>query len=252
MRSEWVAKRRGQECVTQMHYARQGIITEEMEYIAKESLPAETVREEVARGRMIIPANIRHVEAGAHGDRRRGEVQDQLQHRQLLHHFQHRPGTGKAAHLGPLRRGHGDGPLHRRRHPRNSRGDSARSPVPIGTVPIYEALARVQQGARPDRGNHAGSHRGAGRAGRGLHDHPRRRAARAHSPDAQAHYRHRQPRRRHHGAVERGKQPGEFSLHPLRGHLQDFPEIRRLASRSATACGPAAWRTPATKRNSRN
>src|SRR5260221_13473825 len=61
MRSDWVAKRRGQDCVTQIHYARQGVITEEMEYIArKEKLPAETIREEVASGRMIIPANINH------------------------------------------------------------------------------------------------------------------------------------------------------------------------------------------------
>ena len=49
IRAPWVEKRTGP-IVTQMHYARQGIITEEMEYIAKrESLPAETVREEVAR-----------------------------------------------------------------------------------------------------------------------------------------------------------------------------------------------------------
>ena len=62
IRAPWVEKRTGP-IVTQMHYARQGIITEEMEYVAKrESLPAETVRDEVARGRMIIPANIRHVE----------------------------------------------------------------------------------------------------------------------------------------------------------------------------------------------
>jgi len=62
IRAPWVEKRTGP-VVTQMHYARKGIITEEMEYIAKrECLPAETVREEVAVGRMIIPANIRHVE----------------------------------------------------------------------------------------------------------------------------------------------------------------------------------------------
>ena len=62
IRSEWVRKRTGP-VVTQMHYARRGVITEEMEFVAKrENLPAETVREEVARGRMIIPANIRHVE----------------------------------------------------------------------------------------------------------------------------------------------------------------------------------------------
>ncbi|MGH9731271.1 MAG: phosphomethylpyrimidine synthase ThiC, partial [Candidatus Acidiferrales bacterium] len=44
-----------------MHYARLGIITEEMEYVAKrEKLAPELVRSEVARGRAIIPANIHH------------------------------------------------------------------------------------------------------------------------------------------------------------------------------------------------
>src|SRR5690242_18736527 len=62
IRSEWVKKRRGP-IVTQMHYARQGIITEEMEFVAKrEKLAPELVRSEVARGRMIIPANVRHLE----------------------------------------------------------------------------------------------------------------------------------------------------------------------------------------------
>src|SRR6266581_4948143 len=62
IRSEWVRKRTGP-VVTQMHYARQGAVTEEMEYVAKrENLSPELVRSEVARGRMIIPANIRHVE----------------------------------------------------------------------------------------------------------------------------------------------------------------------------------------------
>ena len=61
MRSEWIAKRRGQGNVSQMHYARQGIITEEMHYVAtRERLPADLIRDEVARGRMIIPANINH------------------------------------------------------------------------------------------------------------------------------------------------------------------------------------------------
>src|SRR3990167_895561 len=77
--------------VSQMHYARQGIITPEMEYVAirenlkleearatglldqqhaghsfGDSVPkqitAEFVREEIARGRAIIPANINHTE----------------------------------------------------------------------------------------------------------------------------------------------------------------------------------------------
>ena len=62
LRSEWVRKRTGP-IVTQMHYARNGVVTEEMEYVAKrEKLAPELVRDEVARGRMIIPANIRHVE----------------------------------------------------------------------------------------------------------------------------------------------------------------------------------------------
>ncbi|KMW70111.1 phosphomethylpyrimidine synthase ThiC, partial [Limnoraphis robusta] len=61
MRTEWVNLRRGQANVSQMHYARQGVLTEEMHYVAKrENLPVELIRDEVARGRMIIPANINH------------------------------------------------------------------------------------------------------------------------------------------------------------------------------------------------
>jgi len=56
----------------------------------------------------------------------------------------HRPGVGEIAHLRPLRRGHGDwisstgGDIHEIRE-----AILRASPVPIGTVPIYEALARV-------------------------------------------------------------------------------------------------------------
>src|SRR5881296_3074832 len=47
--------------VSQMHFARQSVITEEMDYVAKrEKLEPELVRSEVARGRAIIPANIHH------------------------------------------------------------------------------------------------------------------------------------------------------------------------------------------------
>ena len=49
--------------VTQLHYARKGVVTPEMEYIAlREGLDAEFVRSEIARGRAIIPANINHPE----------------------------------------------------------------------------------------------------------------------------------------------------------------------------------------------
>ncbi|MBI2706012.1 MAG: phosphomethylpyrimidine synthase ThiC, partial [Actinobacteria bacterium] len=50
--------------VTQMHYARRGEITPEMEYIAtREGVEASFVRDEVARGRAIIPSNVNHPES---------------------------------------------------------------------------------------------------------------------------------------------------------------------------------------------
>lgn len=64
-RSEWIACReaRGDTVFTQMHYAKKGIITEEMLYCAvREGLDPEFVRSEVARGRAIIPSNKRHLE----------------------------------------------------------------------------------------------------------------------------------------------------------------------------------------------
>ncbi|MGF9964062.1 phosphomethylpyrimidine synthase ThiC [Bacillus rhizoplanae] len=52
------------ENVTQMHYARKGIITAEMEYVAiREGVEPEFVRKEIAEGRAILPANINHPEA---------------------------------------------------------------------------------------------------------------------------------------------------------------------------------------------
>ena len=54
---------RGSGPVTQLHYACRGEITPEMEFVAlREGLPADFVRSEVARGRAIIPANINHPE----------------------------------------------------------------------------------------------------------------------------------------------------------------------------------------------
>ena len=50
--------------VSQMRYAKQGIVTPEMEYIAlREGLDPAFVRDEVARGRAIIPSNINHPES---------------------------------------------------------------------------------------------------------------------------------------------------------------------------------------------
>src|SRR5687767_5028897 len=67
MRSTWLSDRerdpRGDGNRSQMHWARKGVVTEEMRHVARrEKLAEETVREEIARGRMIIPANIHHPE----------------------------------------------------------------------------------------------------------------------------------------------------------------------------------------------
>jgi phosphomethylpyrimidine synthase len=61
MRTEWVSKRRADTTRTQMHYARKGLVTEEMAHVAqRERVAAEVVRSEVARGRLVIPANVNH------------------------------------------------------------------------------------------------------------------------------------------------------------------------------------------------
>src|ERR1700680_4621457 len=68
LRDSWIEKREadaaaanGNRNRSQMHLARQGVITEEMQYIAKrEKLEPELIRSEVARGRCIIPANMHH------------------------------------------------------------------------------------------------------------------------------------------------------------------------------------------------
>ncbi|MGH2719106.1 MAG: phosphomethylpyrimidine synthase ThiC, partial [Actinomycetota bacterium] len=50
-------------CVTQLHYARAGTVTPEMEFVAiREGLAPEFVRAEIASGRAILPANINHPE----------------------------------------------------------------------------------------------------------------------------------------------------------------------------------------------
>lgn len=57
-----VCEYRGQ-VVTQQHYAKAGVVTEEMAFCAaREGMDPEFVRSEVARGRAIIPANKRHTE----------------------------------------------------------------------------------------------------------------------------------------------------------------------------------------------
>ena len=59
MRKSWIKPRLGQKNITQMHFAKEGILTEEMAYVARrENLSESLILEEVARGRLIIPANV--------------------------------------------------------------------------------------------------------------------------------------------------------------------------------------------------
>src|SRR6266566_995725 len=145
IRTEWVSQRRGP-VVTQMRYARQGVVTEEMEYVAKrESLPPDLVRSEVARGRMIIPANIRHVElepmsigvaskckinANIGNSATASNLEEELE--KLRTSVRYGADTVMDLSTG--------GSIH------EIRGANLRnSPVPVGTVPIYEAVTRVRQ-----------------------------------------------------------------------------------------------------------
>ncbi|MFZ1134977.1 MAG: phosphomethylpyrimidine synthase ThiC, partial [Candidatus Korobacteraceae bacterium] len=68
-RAEWITRRReeaarsGDSNMSQMHFARKGLLTEEMFFVAeREKVAPELIRDEVAAGRMIIPANVNHPE----------------------------------------------------------------------------------------------------------------------------------------------------------------------------------------------
>ena len=144
-RKPWIEKRTGP-VVTQMHYARQGTVTEEMEFVARrERLEPELVRAEVARGRMIIPANIRHPELEPMGigvaskckiNSNIGNSSVSSNIEQELEKLAVSVKYG-ADTLMDLSTG-GDIPAIRGAILRHSQ-------VPIGTVPIYEALSRVPQ-----------------------------------------------------------------------------------------------------------
>ena len=117
MRASWVESRKGQANVSQMHYARQGVVTEEMAHVAKrENLPESLVMEEVARGRMIIPANINHtnLEPMAIGIASKCKVNANIGITQCVGCCR---GGEEAEAGGEVWRRHRDGSLHRRRQP---------------------------------------------------------------------------------------------------------------------------------------
>ena len=125
-RAQWVSPRLDDKIRTQMHYARQGVITEEMQYVApRERCRRRLVRAEVARGRMIIPANINHtnLEPMASASPRGARSTPTSATRP---HFGHRRRTRKAPLLRQVRRRYRDGSLHRRRHPGDPQGHHRR------------------------------------------------------------------------------------------------------------------------------
>lgn len=135
--------------VTQMHYARKGEITPEMEYVAiREGFDADFVRLEVARGRAIIPANINHpeLEPMAIGRNFLVKINANIGNSSVTSSIEEEVeklrwstlwGADTVMDLST-----GDD-IHETREwiLRNS-------PVPIGTVPIYQALEKV--GGRPE------------------------------------------------------------------------------------------------------
>src|SRR5256886_6432686 len=148
-RAEWLIRRKQENTngnFSQMHYARQGVITEEMGYVAhREKLAPELVRDEVARGRMIIPANINHPElepmaigvaslckinANIGNSAVTSNISEELQKLHTAVHY----GADTVMDLST------GGNIHEIRE-----AILRHSPVPIGTVPIYEAISRVKR-----------------------------------------------------------------------------------------------------------
>src|SRR5271157_5942775 len=153
VREAWIEKRlqetaaaNGTRNLSQMHYARKGVITEEMRFVAgREKIEPELVRSEVARGRAIIPANIHHkslepmgigiafnckINSNIGNSATTSDIAEELK---KLHHSVHY-GADTVMDLSTG----GDIPTIRK-------AIIDASPVPIGTVPIYEALSRVRR-----------------------------------------------------------------------------------------------------------
>ncbi len=127
-----------------MHYARRGEITQEMEFIAlRENMAPELVRDEVARGRAIIPSNVNHPETEPmiigrkflvkiNANIGNSAVASSIEEEVEKMTWATRWGADTVMDLSTGKN------IHETREwiLRNS-------PVPIGTVPIYQALEKV-------------------------------------------------------------------------------------------------------------
>jgi phosphomethylpyrimidine synthase len=146
LRAPWIARRlaRGDQNFSQMHYARRGELTEEMRFVAlRENVTPEFVRAEVASGRAIIPSNRKHLElepmiigrnflvkinANIGNSAVSSSITDEVEKLQ----WSIRWGADTVMDLST------GANIHETREwiIRNA-------PVPIGTVPIYQALEKV-------------------------------------------------------------------------------------------------------------
>jgi len=146
MRTDWVAKRKDDRIRTQMHYARQGIVTEEMYHIARrESLSPELVRSEVGRGRMIIPANLNHpnLEPMCIGVASTCKINSNIG--EFGRFVQRRRGTGETSLLGEVRRRYGDDLSTGGDIPASARPSWTLRRCPSARCRFYEALSRVRR-----------------------------------------------------------------------------------------------------------
>ncbi|HJN73682.1 MAG TPA: phosphomethylpyrimidine synthase ThiC [Myxococcota bacterium] len=143
-RRDWIRAREGHPDITQLHYARSGVITEEMRFVAiRENVDPEFVRSEVAAGRAIIPANKNHPElepmiigraflVKVNANIGNSAVSSSIEEEVEKLRWSLRWGADTVMDLST------GSDIHETREwiLRNS-------PVPIGTVPLYQALERV-------------------------------------------------------------------------------------------------------------
>jgi phosphomethylpyrimidine synthase len=145
LRKEWVQDREGKfERYTQMHFARQGIITEEMLFVAeREGVEAEFVRSEIARGRAIICSNKNHLELEPQiiGRMFKVKINANIGNSAITSSIEEEVEKLQwstlwgADTLMDLSTG---------KHIHETREWIIRnSPIPVGTVPIYQALEKV-------------------------------------------------------------------------------------------------------------
>jgi len=132
------------ETATQMHHARRGVITPEMRRVAeREAVAPEYIRDEVARGRMVIPANVHHgsldpmgiginaqckINANIGNSAVHSNIEQELEKLHFAVHY-------GADTVMDLSTGGGIDEIRT--------AILAEAPVPIGTVPIYQAVQEV-------------------------------------------------------------------------------------------------------------